>query len=67
MASEAARALSRLAFQHSITFLPGGLAAPMCGTTMTGRPVANATLSGRLAGVPTSLSGVAWPTTSRSA
>ena len=46
-ASTAARALSRLAFQHNMTTPPGGLNVPICGTTRIGLPVASATDSGR--------------------
>src|SRR5258708_6592518 len=66
-ASEAARALSRLAFQHSMTVLPGFERTPICGTTRVGRPAERATVSGRSVGVSDTASGSVWPTTSRSA
>ena len=50
-ASEAARALSRLAFQHSMTVFAGSADAPTCGTTSIGRPVDSAMVSGRSSGV----------------
>jgi hypothetical protein len=68
-ASEAARAASRLAFQHSITVPPGVFCTPMCGTTKTARPVESATVSGRSEGAGKTVValGSFWLTITRSA
>jgi hypothetical protein len=61
-ASVAARAASRLPFQHSSTPSPGGVRRPDDGRTRTGRPEKNATVAGSSADI-----GASRPTTTRSA